>query len=46
MYGRPISVGTLFHHSVCTSDRAGDSSITIYRLCTLHVVVNAAATLG
>ena len=45
MYGRPVSVGTLRHHSVHTSDRAGDCTSPIYRLCALYVVVNAATTL-
>jgi len=42
-HGRPVSVGTLYHHSGHTSDRVGDCAAPIYRLCALYVVVTAAA---
>ena len=42
-HGHPVSVRTLYHHSGHTGDRAGDCAAPIYRLCTLHVVVTAAA---
>ena len=43
MYGRPVSVGTLYHHSCHTGDRAGDCASPVYRVCALYVVVTAAA---
>ena len=43
MYGRPVSVGTLYHHSCHTGDRAGDCASPVYRVCALFVVVTAAA---
>jgi len=46
MYGRPVSVGSLYRYSVHTCDRAGDRPSSIYPLCTLHVVVTEAATLA
>ncbi len=43
MYGRPVSVGTLCHHSCHTGGRAGDCASPVYRVCALYVVVTAAA---
>jgi hypothetical protein len=43
MYGRPVSVGTLYHRAGPTGDRAGDCAAPLYRLCALYVVVTAAA---
>jgi hypothetical protein len=43
MYGRPVSVGTLYYHSRHTGDRASDCASPIYPVCALYVVVTAAA---